>query len=271
MYHGGVPDSSRTRGEPPAIALEPEAETAVRLRIGEVVRELVNLVISTSPMHEVHRGLLLPERPATSDQALELVRAATVVGQELHRAINRAQFDGAVQAVLLGTQLKDVATATGVTASAISRRWPTLGRMRSTHEWFRVPANADAWAKACVGLREVAADLRGTSQTWAAHDSENLTCEVGRLVRMASDYEQARRREFDSSPVTLLQWYEMVLLTPGMIETLINPRLITASTPLAQMALDHLSAVWRAYRTGATVDYQEQSRADSRPPPTAGS
>lgn len=260
MYHESVPDSSRGRTQPPVIALEPDAEIVVRRRVDEVPRELIGLVTSTSPPHEFHRGVQLPTTPATADQALEFVRAATLIEHELRRALNRAQFDWAIQSVLLGTQLKDVANAAGVTPSAISRRWPTLGSMRSTHEWFRDATNADAWAKACVALREIAAELRAAQQSWAAEDSVSLTPVVARLARVAREYEHARARQFDAPLVTLPERYELVSRSPGMVEILTNPRLIEAVTPMAHMTLDHLRAEWRAYRMGAAVDHQGQPR-----------
>lgn len=256
MYHGGVHDSSRSRSQMLGIELDSEAERAVRLRVAEVVRELVDLVTMTSPIYEMHRGERLPQAPETVDQALELVRAAALVDRELRRGVSLAHFGWAADVTLRGGQLQDVAHASMVTPSAVSRRWPRLSRLRSIHQWFCDSNNADAWARACLALDEVSNELQGCSEGHTNGDAAVLSYEVVRIVQCARRYLQARTSEAEAPVLTLLEWFELVTITPGTVQALVDPRLATGTTPASVAALQRLSAVWRAYRTGAEVDDQ---------------
>jgi hypothetical protein len=250
-------ESPRSTGLP---ELAPDAQRAVNRHLRETFPETVALISTMDPLLEAHRGTPLPSEPRSSDEALELLYASSQAGAALRGMLTELQSRWALDAVLHGAKIAAVANALGLSAGAVSRRWPFLGKMQRSYVWFRTPCNAEAWARACVALQDATASIQVVRSTWgdeevgAGLEPISNSSEVQQLVSMAQNYLDAVDK--GDPQMVSPQWLEMIGRTTDLVETLLNPRRAKGTSEQAVVVLNQLRLVWRAYRAAITVEDQ---------------
>jgi hypothetical protein len=236
------------------------AEIVVQ-RVSDALFEIVRVIASVSPMFEMHRGMPPARTPRNSEEALELLRASAVAGQQLRAELAAAQTRWAQHAVLHGGRVKEVAEALVVSSGAISKRWPTLGALRPSHLWFLDSINVGLWVSACLAVAGESDSLVVISD-----DPDSLPAShLSDLVRLCRAYTESTPSSEDAASTP--QWLELVHRSPGIVESLLDPRIVKATTELAAQALVGLRLVWRAYRAGISVQDQTERDREHRAQP----
>lgn len=238
--------------------LDADAVIAVRDHINRTLPDLLGLIISREPLLMTHHSSPPPSMPRSGDEALELLHASAHAESHLHRVLKDYQKERALDAVLRGVPVTEVARALGVSTGTISKRWPFLGKLRRNHMWFRSRDNARAWAMACVAMGPVATSISFAAEVdivpgFGVH-------QVNNMAALAQSYLAAETAH--SNETVFPQWLGMVRHTPPIVTHLANPRMATGTTDDAIAALDQLRLVWRACR--AEISVQDQIERDKQ-------